>query len=221
MRRLIISDLHIGSLFSREEKIIKLLKSEKYDELVLGGDIIDFIKIPKFTKKSAEIFSIILKLNIPIKYIIGNHDIAFNEFDNIIINNCTFLKRYEFEDNEKKIRIEHGDDYDNFIIKWEYIMNIICLIANFIERFFYVDSDICLNFWEKYRKKIRNKVDKIQILEKNKDIDIFIMGHTHTPEIINEDIDNKNIIYANSGDWVQHSSYLILESGKVYLKYII
>ena len=102
MRRLIISDLHIGSLFSREEKIIKLLKSEKYDELVLGGDIIDFIKIPKFTKKSAEIFSIILKLNIPIKYIIGNHDIAFKEFNNIIIKNCTFLKRYEFEDNEKK-----------------------------------------------------------------------------------------------------------------------
>ena len=136
MRRLIISDLHMGSLFSREEKIIKLLKSEKYDELVLGGDIIDFIKIPKFTKKSAEIFSLIFKLNIPIKYIIGNHDIAFYEFDNIIINNCTFLKKYEFEDNEKKIRIEHGDDYDNFIIKWEYIMNIISLVANFIERFF-------------------------------------------------------------------------------------
>jgi UDP-2,3-diacylglucosamine pyrophosphatase LpxH len=46
------------------------------------------------------------------------------------------------------------------------------------------------------------------------------MGHTHTPEIINEDIDNKKIIYANSGDWVQHSSYLILENGKIYLKYI-
>lgn len=99
-------------------------------------------------------------------------------------------------------------------------MNIICLIANFIERFFNVDSDICLNFWEKYRKKNRNKVDKIQILEKNKDIDIFIMGHTHTPEIINEHIDSKNIIYAKSGVWVQHSSYLILESGKVYLKYL-
>lgn len=53
----------------------------------------------------------------------------------------------------KKIRIEHGDDYDNFIIKWEYIMNIISLIVNFIEIFFYIDSDICLNFWEKYRKK--------------------------------------------------------------------
>lgn len=36
------------------------------------------------------------------------------------------------------------------------------------------------------------------------------MGHTHNPEIINEDINNKNIIYANSGDWVQHSSYLII-----------
>lgn len=61
----------MGSLFSREEKIIKLLENETYDELILGGDIIHFIKIPKFTKKSAEIFSIFLKLNI-----------AFYEFDN-------------------------------------------------------------------------------------------------------------------------------------------
>ena len=78
-----------------------------------------------------------------------------------------------------------------------------------------------LIFGKNIEKKNRNKVDKFDILEKNKDIDIFIMGHTHAPEIINENIDNKNIIYANSGDWVQHSSYLILENGKIYLKYII
>ena len=59
MRRLIISDLHMGSLFSRENKILKLLTEEEFDELILGGDIIDFIKVPKFTKTSLEIFNIL------------------------------------------------------------------------------------------------------------------------------------------------------------------
>ena len=45
------------------------------------------------------------------------------------------------------------------------------------------------------------------------------MGHTHRPDIIESNIDDKSIIYANSGDWVQHSTYLILENGNVELKY--
>ena len=53
MRRLIISDLHLGSLFVNEDDLIKLLSEEKYDELILAGDIIDFLRIPKFTKKSS------------------------------------------------------------------------------------------------------------------------------------------------------------------------
>ena len=92
MRRLIISDLHIGSMFSKENDILRILKNETYDELILGGDIIDFIRIPKFTKKSLDIFNYLIKLNIPIIYIVGNHDIAFHDFINHECNNIKFLK---------------------------------------------------------------------------------------------------------------------------------
>ena len=182
MKRLIISDLHIGSYFSKEKDIIKLLENTKYDELILAGDIIDFIKIPKFTENSLKIFDIIMNITIPIIYIIGNHDIAFTNFNNKISNNLHFMKRYEFIDNNKKIRIEHGDDYDSSLIKWEHVMNIICVIANLIERFFNFDLT---NYWEKYRNSKRNKIDIENIIKKNSDIYIFIMGHTHLPEIVN------------------------------------
>lgn len=214
MRRLILSDLHIGSMFSKENDIIYVLKNESYDELILAGDIIDFIRIPKFTKKSLDIFNYLLSLKVPIVYIIGNHDIAFQDFINYKSNYIKFLKSYEFQDNNKKIRIEHGDDYDNFIIKWEYVMNIICLIANLIERFFYIDI---INYYEKYRTKQRNKINIKHIIEKNSDIDIFIMGHTHKPEILENIVNNKKIIYGNSGDWIQNKSYIILENGSIKL----
>ena len=214
MRRLIISDLHIGSMFSKENDIIRLLKNETYDELILAGDIIDFIRIPKFTKKSLDIFNYMINLEKPIIYIVGNHDIAFQEFINYESSNIKFLKTYDFEDNNKKIRIEHGDDYDNFIIKWEQIMNIICFIANLIERFLHLDIS---NYYEKYRNKQRNKINIENILKKNTDIDIFIMGHTHKPEIIENKINNKKLIYGNTGDWIQHKSYIILENGTIKL----
>ena len=214
MRRLIISDLHIGSMFSKENDILRVLKNENYDELILAGDIIDFIRIPKFTKKSLDIFNFLFNLTIPIIYIVGNHDIAFQDFTNHESSNIKFLKTYEFEDNNKKIRIEHGDDYDNFIIKWEHIMNIICVIANLIERFFHLDMS---NYYEKHRTKQRNKINIQKIIQKNADVDIFIMGHTHKPEIVENLVNNNKIIYGNTGDWIQHKSYITLEHGSIKL----
>ena len=55
MKRVIISDLHIGSKFYRSKELLKFLKSEYYDVLILAGDIIDFIKIPVFTERCLEI----------------------------------------------------------------------------------------------------------------------------------------------------------------------
>ena len=50
--RLVISDLHLGSMYSKEETLCEMISEIEFDELVLAGDIIDFIKIPTFTKKT-------------------------------------------------------------------------------------------------------------------------------------------------------------------------
>jgi UDP-2,3-diacylglucosamine pyrophosphatase LpxH len=45
------------------------------------------------------------------------------------------------------------------------------------------------------------------------------MGHAHCPEAIiwvNED--NQIKTYVNTGDWVEHTSYVIVENGVVRLK---
>ena len=42
--RLIVSDTHLGSLHSKEALLYDLLTTQEYDELILAGDIIDFIK---------------------------------------------------------------------------------------------------------------------------------------------------------------------------------
>ena len=42
------------------------------------------------------------------------------------------------------------------------------------------------------------------IINLNNDVDVFIMGHSHTPEaVIWVDVDQNIKTYINSGDWVR------------------
>ena len=49
MKRVIVSDTHIGTKFYKAEALHSFLENIQCDELILAGDIIDFIKIPVFT----------------------------------------------------------------------------------------------------------------------------------------------------------------------------
>ena len=79
MKRVIISDTHIGSKFYRSSELLDFLKKEKYDELILAGDIIDFIKIPLFTERCLEIMKAV-NYNKRIIYVVGNHDESLVNF---------------------------------------------------------------------------------------------------------------------------------------------
>ena len=64
--RLVISDLHLGSLSAKENLLCDLLSTIEFDELVLAGDIIDFIKVPTFTKKTIDFINILQQKGKPI-----------------------------------------------------------------------------------------------------------------------------------------------------------
>jgi UDP-2,3-diacylglucosamine pyrophosphatase LpxH len=215
-KRLIISDLHLGSQFSREEEIFNFISSESFDEIILAGDIIDFIKIPTFTEYSGKIFSELLDRGCKIIYIVGNHDISFNKFIGQNYGSILFTDRYEFEEGGRKFRVEHGDKYEKGIVRSEWAMNFISVFVNFIER--YVGVDLTA-LYEKYRNKKRKLIRIWDIIKWNEDADVFIMGHTHIPEVLIWVDKNENIkTYVNTGDWVQHRTYVAIEDGEVRLK---
>ena len=80
--RLIVSDLHLGSAYTHELELKNLLMNTEFDELILAGDIIEFLKRPVFTNTTSDLFDFICKLNKKIVYVVGNHDQAFNAFIN-------------------------------------------------------------------------------------------------------------------------------------------
>jgi UDP-2,3-diacylglucosamine pyrophosphatase LpxH len=127
-----------------------------------------------------------------------------------------FLERLEFSEGGRKFRIKHGDQYGDRVIHYRFLMNFLSLLQDIIEFFF----DFNISDWLTRQKLKRRKLRRIwDILKWNNDADVFIMGHSHTPEAIVWIDENENIkTYINSGDWVSHSSYVEITDGVVRLR---
>lgn len=211
MKRVIISDTHIGTKFYRSDKLLKFLQSVEYDELVLAGDIIDFIKIPVFTERCMEILDSIDSENKSIIYIVGNHDESLIGLVGKKFFNITFLRRYDFEECGRRFRIEHGDVYDKGALHNKLFVLFLSVLQNLLEFTFNFDFT---TWWTEIQIKKHKLRSIINILRHHPKIDVFIMGHTHIPEAliwVNEDQTIKT--YINAGDWVTHQTYVTVEEG--------
>lgn len=215
MKRLVISDTHLGSKFNKEEDLRELLESREYDQIILNGDIIEFLKIPTFTKQSLEILKKFISHK-EIIYVIGNHDRALKDLSGSELLGIKFFNQYEFEEAGRKFRIEHGDRYERGIVHYRTIMKIISVCQDFIERVF----DIDLSTWFSNLKFNKRKIKKLwDIIDLNNDVDVLIVGHTHVPEAVIWIDENETIkTYVNCGDWVQHSTYVEINDGVVRLR---
>lgn len=215
MKRIIISDTHIGSKFYREKELYDFLDSEDYDQLILNGDIIEFLKIPTFTQNCMEIVKKV-DYSKEIIYIIGNHDIALAQFSNKEMFGVRFAEEYEFEDGGRKFRIEHGDKYEKGIVHYRTVMKIISVFQDFLERYFNVDVSTWFNNLKINKRKIKRLWD---IIDLNNDVDVLIVGHTHIPEAVIWIDENEKIkTYVNTGDWVSHATYVEINDGVVRLR---
>lgn len=214
--RLIISDLHLGSAHAQEEKIFNLLNYTEYDELILAGDIVEFLRKPVFTDNTHRIFDLILKREKPVIYIVGNHDDALKSFVGARLDNITFVRSYDFQYDGRTFRVQHGDEYDSGIVKWRYTIEFISFIQNMLERVFGID----LTTWWANRAIKKRKLKRLwDIVKWNEKADVFIMGHTHNPEVlIWVDKDEKIKTYINTGDWVSSCTYVLIKGGQVRLR---
>lgn len=218
MKRVVISDLHLGSAGCKEEELLQFLNGLECDELILAGDIVDFVKIPIFTETAIEILHKITSFPSVI-YIIGNHDFSFEAVAGKVMSHIKFKNKYEFEENNRKFRVEHGDRYESgFWAKWSegMLLKIVSLFQDWLERTFKLD----LATWWANKALAKRKLIRLwDIIDFNNDVDVSIMGHSHRPEVVIWVDQNEQIkTYVNSGDWVGHSTYVQVIDGVVRLK---
>lgn len=202
---LVLSDIHLGSpLVHNKLELNKLLESDRYDTIVLNGDIFDIWEesFNKILLDNLEFVKIIHSLSIKktVYFIIGNHDPYISEVKRLFPG-MRVLDRLYLDD----ILIIHGHEFDNLVTKYLWFAKLL-FIPNWIsERLFHINLKA---FFREFFYSVSNKQNKPYFNELINDIEkeavgkyknecrYLIMGHTHTPKIV----EGEDCTYINCGD---------------------
>ena len=227
-KSIFISDIHLGTRFSKAKNLLNFLKHNECEHLFLVGDIIDGWAIKRkliWPQEHSDVIQKILKKarkGTKVTFITGNHDEFLRPFVPLLLGNTiTITNELEYDAlNNKKYYITHGDFFDSITMtkKWLAILGDygydILLHLNAVLNFFRKNIGI-EKYWSlsKYVKdNVKSSVSFINDFEKvlsnharNKGYDGIICGHIHKAEIRVID----EIEYLNCGDWVESCSAIV------------
>jgi UDP-2,3-diacylglucosamine pyrophosphatase LpxH len=227
-KSIFISDVHLGTKYSKTEKLLSFMRKNESENLYLVGDIIDGWALKRKIKWAQSHSDVIQKLlrkarkGTEVYYITGNHDDFLRPFLPVVLGErIHILNEAEYDAiNGKKYYITHGDFFDSITMtkKWlsilgDYSYEILLHLNDPINRI----RKICgINrYWSlsKYMKdNVKSSVNFITDFEnvlaqyaKTNKYNGIICGHIHKAEIRKiGDID-----YMNCGDWVESCTALV------------
>jgi len=236
------SDNHLGAPNSsesiiREKLFVSWLDIIKKDAQVifLLGDLFDFWfeyykSVPKgFTRVLGKL-SELSDSGIKIYFFVGNHDYWTRDYFQKEIGMEVLKKPTEFKINNKLFFIGHGDGLGPGDFKYKFLKRIFRNpLFIFLFRINYPWFGIPLgNFFSRKNKILSG--NNIKFISKENEIlyhfckkklnvkhyDFFVFGHRHLPLKI--ELGN-NSYYFNTGDWINHYSFLHFKDDSLELKY--
>ncbi|MBM4403512.1 MAG: UDP-2,3-diacylglucosamine diphosphatase [Candidatus Cloacimonetes bacterium] len=238
MKTLVLSDIHYKFAprdrndRQNSETILRFLTAalaEEYDLLVLNGDIFDLWFDWRYSIIK-QYFPLLKRLadfserGCRIIYISGNHDFWFNDFFSTYLNAEIYQRCYILEADGKKTLITHGDLYTNNDARYRIFRRLIRLpLMKRIFALLHPDWALTIGAHISRSSRVRTLNDPVrqqkisglqQYAQKQlKHFDHIIMGHSHEPCLITF----PEGVYANSGDWIGHYSYVKLIDGNLEL----
>ncbi|MES2517339.1 MAG: UDP-2,3-diacylglucosamine diphosphatase [Bacteroidota bacterium] len=226
-RTIIISDVHLGSEGSKAKEVTSFLKSVTCETLILNGDIIDGWQLRKggsWKKKHTAFFRVILKMieyqHTKVIYLRGNHDDFLDQIIPFSLGKSFTIQRdYILSSGNKRFLITHGDIFDSVTsnLKWlAYLGDVgytfLLTINKLYNNYRSWRGLAYYSFSQRIKQRVKEAVnyvsdfeEKITELAKANHCEGIICGHIHKPDIrkIND------IIYMNSGDWVESLTALV------------
>lgn len=224
MNTLFLSDMHAGSpLFKNNTYLSDLINSDRYDRIVVVGDLIDTWEAPYYDIMNKKLSPIeaIKNSKKEIIIVMGNHDPPYDSLC-YLFPNAIIVEDFVVIDD---VLITHGHEFDVLIMKYSVLARYlnklnwvfervgINLKAFFRTLFYSVASKINNDY---YSDLVYNIMEKV-VIKYGADNNFIVTGHTHMPMIASH-IDYPNITYINCGDWVHNFSYVEYIDGMFFLK---
>ena len=224
---LVISDLHLGTYGSEADEVISYLETVDAKKIVINGDFIDILLFnkrywPSSHMKVIKYFLDLISKGKEIHYIVGNHDELLRKFLNYKIQNFKIVNQLVLDTDEGKVWIFHGDVFD-VSIQTQWITKFAGFVYDYMIMFnSWLNKKVVkplggkrLNFSKAIKANVKAAVKYFSNFERvaaetahKNGYKYVVLGHIHSPKIESFDVNGDEIIYMNSGDWLESLSSL-------------
>ena len=224
---LVISDLHLGTYGSEADEVLAYLDTINANKIVINGDFVDIMLFnkrfwPSSHMKVIKYFLDLISQGKEIYYVTGNHDELMRKFLNFKIQNFKIVNQIVLDTDEGKVWIFHGDVFD-FSIQTQWLTKLAGFLYDYMIIFnSWINKKIMrplgrkrLNFSKTIKSNVKTAVQYFanfemkaaEVAQKN-GYKYVVCGHIHTPKIKSFNINGEEVIYMNSGDWLESLSSL-------------
>ena len=234
------SDFHLGSpnleeSHKREKLIVQWLTDIEKDAkaIYLVGDIFDFwfeykTVVPKGFVRLLGKLAELVDSGIAIHLFVGNHDLWMKDYLTTEIGITIHHRNIIIEEGDKKLFIGHGDSLGNgdyfYKLLRKFFTSKVCQWT-----FARLHPNLGLTIAHTWSRSSRKRGEEANFISNEKEIllgycqeqqklnpvDYYVFGHRHLPLELKVDEKAK---YINTGDWLHHYTYAVLEEGNLELK---
>ena len=224
----VISDIHLGTYGCRAKELLNYLRSIQPDMLILNGDIIDGWQFNKrfFPSLHMQVIKELMQFisnGTRVVYITGNHDEMLRKYTDLHMGSFSLTDKLVLEIDQKMTWVFHGDVFDNttqgsarliaklgsngygMLILFNRFVN---ALLGFVGKEKVSISKKVMQGVNKAVAKVNDLVEIASGLAIKKKYDYVICGHIHHPEIRTIENEDGNVVYLNSGDWVENMTSL-------------
>jgi UDP-2,3-diacylglucosamine pyrophosphatase LpxH len=223
----ILSDIHLGTYGCHAEELLRYLKSIRPKRLILNGDIIDMWQFskrywPKSHMQVVKHITGLLTKNTRIDYLTGNHDEMLRKFAGFKLGSFKIDNKLVIKLNGKKAWIFHGDVFDVTMqhSKWLAKLGavgydtliIINTVTNWVlDKLGYGRISLSKRVKDSVKsavKFINNFETTAAEIAVENQFDYVVCGHIHQPEMKTVTTAKGEVLYLNSGDWIENLTAL-------------
>jgi UDP-2,3-diacylglucosamine pyrophosphatase LpxH len=229
----VISDTHLGTYDCHAKELLEYLNKVQPKLLILNGDIIDFWAGKKWTWRQAHTLVIkrILELaasGTMVYYVIGNHDEGLRKLPSVGLGKFNLCNDLVLELENQKVWFVHGDIFDLVVLHAKWLSKLGTFWYNLLILFNGMVNVILLKIGRERTSLATRLKSSVKLAVKYmsdfelvaaetavmKGCSHIVCGHIHQPEIKRFTVRKTEVVYLNSGDWVENLSALEYDDGE-------
>src|SRR5579863_633947 len=218
---LILSDLHLGAETSRAREATRVLKENRFQRLILLGDIFADLNFARLTKEHWKFLGYIRKLSNPkrgieVVWVEGNHDHGLANIMSHLVG-VQVYEHYEWQYRGLRHVAIHGHQFDGFQVNRLRLSRLGTSLYLQLQKLDFKSKPIArlidrLNTrWLRMSTKVANGA---LAYARHHGADRIFCGHTH--EALH--VEQEGIDYYNAGGWVDSRlTYLTIDEQGVQI----